>query len=144
MTPLAADEIEDVSHAAEVPAKEAAAAPVATPAEEEDDDDDDDEPDDKEKVFAPPPPRIHEVPVKRAPAHKAFGAKRKLKHKHHKVIVAKKSEKKPEKKTDAHAHKPQHAAEHPKKAESKAHEAHGHKTKKEGLLSRLARRLLGK
>jgi hypothetical protein len=144
--PLSDTELKEISGSAEVPAAEA--APAAAPAQavpelraEEELEDDDSAADDKEKVFAPPPPRIHEVPLKRAPAHKAFGAKRKLKHKHHKVIVETKAHK-PEKKVEKHAHKP-HAAE-PAKAAHKAHEPHGHKTKKEGLLSRLARRLLGK
>lgn len=93
------------------------------------------------------PPKIHEVPVKMQPKHKAFGAKHKVKHKKHKLLEAAKEH---SKKTE---HKPAHAATHahkPHKVEHHATHAVPHKKaehhapKSEGLLKRIAKKFLGK
>lgn len=89
------------------------------------------------------PPKIHEVPVKMQPKHKAFGAKHKVKHKHSKHLADSKSRSdNAQHESKARAPKEQHHRAAPLHVEKK----HSERKPKQadGLLKRFAKKWLGK
>ena len=88
------------------------------------------------------PPKIHEVPVKMQPKHKAFGAKHKVKHKHSKLL----KESKPRRDDAQHAAKAHAKKEAQQRAAAHAEKQHAERAPKPsgGLLKRLAKTFLGK
>ncbi len=120
---------------------ESVAAPAAAEEVEEEDEE-------ENEIEAAQPTRAERkndgVPVKLQPKHKAFGAKMKLKHKKHKKLQAS---------GDSHRAPAHGEAKAPKKAEPAKPQAAAHPPKKkhpervaprEGFLTRLRKKLLGK